>query len=187
MSLAAWPDHLLSLQDWEALPEDTSRRYELAEGVLHVSPRPVSDHQWALMELGYQLRGQLPDDLGVLPEVEVVLFEQWPATVRIPDLVVVPRSTARESPARYRAEDILLAVEVISPGSVGTDRVTKFAEYARAGIVDYWIVDLEQPASTAAHTLKNGHYIAVGESADKLTVRSPATMVLDPSGLLPGR
>lgn len=187
MSAVAWPDHLLSLEDWDALPQDTTRRYELVEGALHVSPRPVSDHQWALMELGYQFRGQLPVELGVLPEVEVVLFEQWPATVRIPDLVVVPRSTAEKSPARYRAGEVLLAVEVVSPGSVGTDRVTKFAEYADAGIPNYWIVDLDRPVSIAAHTLKNGHYVSVGESAAEFTVEAPAPLTLDPAALLPGR
>lgn len=187
MSAVAWPDHLLSLEDWASLPEDTSRRYELVEGALHVSPRPVSDHQWALMELAHQLRGQLPAELGVLPEVEVVLSEQWPATVRIPDLVLVTRSAAEKSPARYRAEDVALAVEVVSPGSVGTDRVTKFAEYAGASIPDYWIVDLNKPISVAAHTLKDGHYVTVGESAAEFTVRTPTPLTLNPAVLLPGR
>lgn len=176
MSAAVWPDHLLSLEDWEALPEDSSRRYELVEGGLHVSPRPVFDHQRALLKLGSQVADQLPSDLVALPEVEVVLFEAWPATVRIPDLVVVSAEIADKNPARCAATDVLLAVEVISPGSVRTDRIVKFAEYADAGIADYWVVDLEQPVSIAAYTMKNGHYVAVGESATQLTVHSPATV-----------
>ncbi len=117
----------------------------------------------------------------------MVLFDQWPATVRIPDLVVVPRSVAQQSPARYRADDVALTVEVVSPGSIGTDRVTKFAEYAKAGIGDYWIVDLDYPVSVAAFTLKDGHYVAAGESAAEFAVRSTANLSIDPSVLLPER
>jgi Uma2 family endonuclease len=184
MSAVAWPDHLLSLEDWAALPEDNSHRVELVEGTLHVSPRPVSDHQWALMELGYQLRAQLPKSLVALPEVEVVLFEHL-ATVRIPDLVVVPVELAREGPARYRASDVVLAVEVVSPGSGRTDRVTKFAEYAEAGIPNYWIADLEKPVSVAAHALKNRHYVLVSESATTMHLESPVALTVDPAAVLP--
>ncbi len=38
MITASWPDHLLTLTEWDALPEDTSRRCESVEGVL---PAPV--------------------------------------------------------------------------------------------------------------------------------------------------
>jgi hypothetical protein len=34
MRVMPGPDHLLTLAEWDALPEDTSRHYELAEGVL---------------------------------------------------------------------------------------------------------------------------------------------------------
>ncbi|MEU5847371.1 Uma2 family endonuclease [Saccharopolyspora shandongensis] len=184
MSAVAWPDHLLSLEDWAELPEDNSHRVELVEGTLHVSPRPVSDHQWALMELGFQLRAQLPKPFVALPEVEVVLFEHL-ATVRIPDLVVVPVELAKESPSRYRASDVVLAVEVVSPGSGRTDRVLKFAEYAEAGIPNYWIVDLEKPISLAAYELKNGRYLLVTESATTMHLEAPAQLTVDPAALLP--
>ncbi|QIZ35403.1 Uma2 family endonuclease [Saccharopolyspora sp. ASAGF58] len=187
MSAVAWPDHLLSLEDWAELPEDNSHRVELVEGTLHVSPRPVSDHQWALKKLTRQLDDQVPQDLVVLPEVEVVLFDEWPSTIRIPDLVVVSVEAARKSPARYRAADVRLAVEIVSPGSVRTDRVTKFGEYAEAGIGNYWIVDLSKPVSVAAYTLKDdGHYVVVGEeSAVAVTLSLPAPFVVDPATLLP--
>jgi Uma2 family endonuclease len=34
-----------------------------------------------------------------------------------------------------------LAVEVLSPGSVNIDRKDKFAQYRKAGVRFYWIVD----------------------------------------------
>ena len=35
----------------------------------------------------------------------------------------------------------MLAAEIVSPGSRGTDYVMKMHEYAKAGIPHYWIVD----------------------------------------------
>jgi hypothetical protein len=35
------PDRLLGLADWDRLPPDPTRRYELVEGVLLVAPRPA--------------------------------------------------------------------------------------------------------------------------------------------------
>jgi Uma2 family endonuclease len=185
MSSAAWPDHLLSLAEWDALPEDNTRCYELVEGILLVSPRPVSDHQWAVSRLGYQLHSQLPADLGELPDVEVVLFSGFPATVRVPDLVVIPTAVAKSNPARYQAEDVLLAVEVISPGSRRTDRVFKLNEYAEAGIENYWIVDLERPVTLTAFELAGREYKLVAETSGTLSVTSPAPLKVDVQALIP--
>jgi hypothetical protein len=43
----------------------------------------------AVDELVYQLRRQLPADLVLLPSVEVTVFGDFPATVRVPDVVSV--------------------------------------------------------------------------------------------------
>ncbi|MEV0698485.1 Uma2 family endonuclease [Saccharopolyspora sp. NPDC050389] len=186
MRAAVLPDRLLSLDDWAALPEDDSRSVELVEGTIRVSPRPQLDHQWALGELARQLSAQLPAHLAVLTEVEVAVFEAWPATVRVPDLVVVPVEKVREEPAFYRAADVLLAVEVLAPGSVGVDRVAKFHEYREAGIDGYWIVDLNKPVSIAAYKLLCGYYVpAVTESATTMHFETPVQLTVDPAALLP--
>lgn len=43
--------------------------------------------------------------------------------------------------------DVLLMIEIISPGSEATDTVAKRIEYAGAGIPQYWTVD-QDPAQT---------------------------------------
>lgn len=48
----SWPSHLLTLAEWEHLPEDEALRLELVEGVLVMSPRPHPWHQRAGMRLG---------------------------------------------------------------------------------------------------------------------------------------
>lgn len=98
----SWPNHLLTLEEWEALPEDSALRLELAEGVLVVSPQPFSWHQKAGMRLGYRLDEQLPPWLTALTDVEVVLAQR-PLTIRVPDVVVTRTASYEVNPPRYRA------------------------------------------------------------------------------------
>ncbi len=46
-----------------------------------------------------------------------------------------------------RASEVLVVIEIVSPGSRRTDHVTQRDEYADAGIPHYWIVDLDSPVS----------------------------------------
>ncbi|HUH71964.1 MAG TPA: Uma2 family endonuclease [Mycobacterium sp.] len=48
--------------------------------------------------------------------------------------------------ARVPAADVVLVVEIVSPGSRGTDHVMKLHGYATADIEHYWIVDPDAPA-----------------------------------------
>jgi hypothetical protein len=43
----SWPNHPITLEEWEALPEDSVNKLEVAEGMLVMSPRPLSWHQKA--------------------------------------------------------------------------------------------------------------------------------------------
>jgi Uma2 family endonuclease len=179
MGTVAWPDHLLTLAEWEAMPEDTTHRLELVEGVLLVTARPVSLHQHAMVELTHSLKHQLPKDLVAVADVEVVIDAGFPPTVRAPDVVVVPTVLLEQNVPRFQAADVLLAVEIVSPGSGRTDRVMKLAEYADAGIGHYWIVDLDPPVSLTGYLLVDGNYELMVESAGVVEVSSPAPVRID--------
>ncbi|HEY2699755.1 MAG TPA: Uma2 family endonuclease [Pseudonocardiaceae bacterium] len=170
MGALPWPDHLLTLDEWKALPEDNRFRVEVVEGVLIVAPRPLSLHQRAMWRLCDRLEDQLPSQLSTLPEVEVVIAGSPLPTVRIPDVVVVAAELADANTARYKPSDVSLAVEILSEGSVRTDRVTKFAEYAEVGIANYWIVDLDAPVSLLRYHLIDGDYELFGEHTGTVTV-----------------
>ncbi|WP_433555025.1 Uma2 family endonuclease [Pseudonocardia xinjiangensis] len=157
-----WPSHLLTLEEWEALPENEEFRFELAEGVLSVSPQPHSWHQHAANRFTHRSNDQLPRELIALAEVEVVLADR-PLTIRVPDVIVTRTALFDANPARYVAPDVLLAVEVLSDGTRRVDRVLKFSEYADAGIPQYWIVDLGEPTSLTAYVLVDGDYELSGE------------------------
>jgi Uma2 family endonuclease len=55
-----------------------------------------------------------------------------------------------------------LTVEVLSPGTRRTDRLEKMAEYARAGVREYWIVD-PQGRTVEVLILREGVYELLGK------------------------
>ena len=69
-----------------------------------------------------------------------VRLQDVPLTNRRPDVVVYRADTIDVTPTR--PEHVLLAAEIVTPGSETTDRVVKLDQYARAGIPFYWRVEL---------------------------------------------
>ncbi|HET9256526.1 MAG TPA: Uma2 family endonuclease, partial [Pseudonocardiaceae bacterium] len=90
------------------------RDIQLVEGVLLVVPRPTPLHQRAMWKLCHQTEGQLPDELTVLPDVEVLVESGEPPTVRAPGVTI---TRAAANPSRLEAADVLVAIEIISPGT----------------------------------------------------------------------
>ena len=88
--LAHLPRGLLSLEQWDALELDPTRRWELSEGTLIMSPRPDLWHQRISKRLTRLLDDHLPDELEAVPEIEVRTRASFPPSVRDPDIVVVP-------------------------------------------------------------------------------------------------
>ncbi|HQV20771.1 MAG TPA: Uma2 family endonuclease [Gordonia sp. (in: high G+C Gram-positive bacteria)] len=164
---------LLSLRDWRALGEETGVRSELQEGVRIVTPRPAKRHIRAVHRLWNALESAAGEDYEVLGEIDIVIDAHTPATVRVPDLVVC----AATAPDHLDAAHVLLAVEVISPGTRRIDRVMKRSEYADAGITHYWIVDLDGPRLSEL-TLTDGQYTG-SEHIGEFTTTVPFAFDLD--------
>lgn len=138
------PGSLMTLDEWIALPEnEETRKYELQEGILQVAAKPTRTHQLAGQRLSRSLDDRLPSGWESVVDMEVIVRADFPPTVRVPD-VVVTRVGGPEQ--RLAASDVLLAVEIISPGSRKVDTHLKSFEYADAGIAHYWLVDLDPPA-----------------------------------------
>ncbi|MBB5854325.1 Uma2 family endonuclease [Amycolatopsis umgeniensis] len=181
MSVVQWPQRFLTLDDWAALPEDPEHWVEVVEGVVVVSPLPLLVHQWAVTRLGFLLHDQLPAGFSAWSEAEMIIGTA-PLTVRVPDVVVARTEIMESNPARVPADAARLVIEVLSEGTVRTDRVTKFAEYAEVGIEHYWIVDLEDPTSMVTYRLVDGEYENFGEHTSKVSLEvegTPLTLDLD--------
>lgn len=130
-----------TLEEWIALPEDTSCRFELEDGTILVGPNSGLRHQVVATRLMVALQRQLPEPWEVLPAVEVVTRAAAPPCVRVPDLAVVSGELVDSAPDRLSAEDVLIAIEVVEPGTRDADTGRKRWEYAEAGIGHYWVVD----------------------------------------------
>lgn len=185
----------LTVADYVALGEDPDGvRFELQEGNLVMSPKPVPEHQIVVQELVVQLRGQLPDDVRAIFEFDVDLqFVQpsGPGTVRAPDIVVVTRSglaRRRTHGGILHAPEVRLVVEVVSPGSRRLDTVVKRSEYADAGIPYYWIVDLGGPGErmrlTAHHLAGEFGYMDGGSVVGVFATTEPFPVRIDLDALV---
>lgn len=105
----------------------------VGDGTVVVNPPPGGPHEAARFAPAGQLYPALPDGFRFGGGGWLVVAGD-PATVRVPDLMVVTHEQARE--IRMTLPPPLLAVEVVSSGSsVECDLVTKRREYARAGCV----------------------------------------------------
>ena len=181
---------LLTVAEYAALPEDLDGvRYELVEGNLVMSPRPIGVHQHCIHLLLRQLDDQIPGPLVGLAEVDVDLGlvpSTRPGFVRVPDLVVLPREAMthqRRQGGLFQASEVTLAVEVISAGSRRLDTVVKRDEYADAGIPHYWVVDLGEPGDrpqlTAHHLAGEFGYADAGPVCGAFTASAPFPVRID--------
>jgi len=133
-------DEVLALIDQNPLQ---SPRWEVVDGELFVTPSPGLSHQRAVLLLARELDDYCratgvgvtaisPSDTA--PESDVVVQ---------PDVYVLPVNEARRMRSEHTARTLLLAVEVLSPGSERGDRGRKRALYGRTVPV-YWLVDVDE-------------------------------------------
>ncbi len=133
--------------DWtaemvRALPYD-GNRYEVVDGELLVTPSPILPHQLAIGELHLLIADYLREhrlgDVVVAP-ADIEINDR---TLVEPDLFVVPELKAPVPRYLESASQLVLAIEVLSPSTARADRTIKRRLYQRAGIPEYWMVDLD--------------------------------------------
>ena len=120
-----------------------SPRYELIDGELLVTPSPHVPHQDAVAILLQIFAGYLRDHPFGRVFVSPADIELEPETVLQPDVFVVPLVLGRRPRKWPDVRALMLAIEIVSPGSARHDRVTKRRFFQRMGVPEYWVVDLE--------------------------------------------
>ena len=125
-----------------ALPDD-GMRHELLDGEHVVTPAPTYGHQDVLATLFAALHAAIRSrpDLKVLwGPADLVL---GPGTLVQPDLFVI-RVDPASPPSSWKDVGVpLVAIEILSSGTASRDRGAKRRIYQRAGVREYWIVDLD--------------------------------------------
>jgi len=136
-----------TLERWTAarvreLPDD-GQRYEVVDGELLVTPAPTFDHQRAVGALYLALHHYLAATSSGEVVVSPADIEFDPATLVQPDVFVVPLEGGRRPKRWVDVSRLVLAIEILSPATARADRTVKRRRYQRAGIPEYWIVDLD--------------------------------------------
>jgi Uma2 family endonuclease len=143
----------MTLELYEALPEDLSRRIEVSDGTVIVCHSPGDKHlavQHALLNALAEAARKHDQRKGTCHRVRAdidVLLSEVPFHFRRPDLTLFRRlddSRGGRWKGKPAAADTLIAVEIVSPGSVCDDLLVTRVRYARAGIGHYWIIRLAQ-------------------------------------------
>lgn len=170
----------LTADEYFALPDDGAR-YELIDGIVTMSPSASFQHQQIAMEIIRQLVSHVhANSLGVLQTESDVHFRDRTAKKNLvyrPDLLFVRAERATDIESRIEIAPDLI-VEIISPESRSLDTVTKFHDYASAGVGEYWIID---PLKNEMHfyLLKDGKYEAKSPDGDKYSCPTIAGLTLE--------
>ncbi|MDT5030998.1 MAG: hypothetical protein QOC94_1169 [Actinoplanes sp.] len=145
---------VVTLEDLAAMntADQHGHRYELSpEGALSVMPPPGSEHAAIASRLLVWLAvaGWPAEQILQAPGIRIA--GQDLDGGRIPDLTLWARPQPRT--VWLSVADLLLVVEIVSPGSVAMDESVKRQEYAAAGIPRYWVVDRDSALTVTLFVL----------------------------------
>lgn len=182
MAIATADNRRFTREEYEQLVEQgyfqTGDRVELIDGILYEMPLQSSSHATAVygtgealrsvFSEGYHVRSQFPLALGLDSEPE-------------PDVAVVPGHF--KDYIRAHPTTALLVVEV-ADSSLVKDRKPKASLYARAGIPEYWILNLVDWCLEVYRAPKNGVYtsrivLQEGDSISPLSRPEASVSVAD--------
>ena len=134
-------------------------RFELIAGELILKMGKNHPHMLSLLLLMSWLQGVF-GNLFVVPEASIDLHpEDNPTSEPEPDVIVLNRSM-RELSARPRPADLRLVAEVADT-TLSFDLAVKARLYARAGIVEYWVLDLRGRRLISHRRPEGGRYLDV--------------------------
>jgi Uma2 family endonuclease len=141
------------------LTDQTNHFIEFTDGVIEVLPMPTEHHQAILEMLFLALRAFI-EQLGGKARFAPLRLQIRPGKQREPDILLVRDASDPRRQNRYWLGADLV-VEVVSPDDVERDTVEKVADYAEAGIPEYWIVNPEDESITVLR-LEGEAYAALG-------------------------
>ncbi|MBD0739479.1 Uma2 family endonuclease [Streptomyces sp. CBMA29] len=167
--------------DLDRIPE-LPPHTELIDGSLvFVSPQKYF-HALVISLLEFALRAQAPAEFRVGREMTVVLDKRNRPE---PDVSVVHRAAVSETgdETAFTAQDVVLAVEVVSPESEARDRTRKPQLYAEAGIRHFWRVEQSTGRRPVVYAFElepaTATYVPVGIFHDRLKLSAPFTLDID--------
>lgn len=161
--------------DYLSFPE--GERWEIINGAPYMQAAPAPIHQEILMELSKQIAVYLTGKpCRIYPAPFCVRLpkgyeknEREVKNVVEPDISIICDKSKIDDKGCNGAPDMV--IEIISPSSIKTDRVTKFNLYEQAGVQEYWIVEPEQRLVSVFQLQKNGRFSRPEMYADEDSIK----------------
>src|SRR5688572_29670021 len=131
----------MTATEFLTLPE-SNLPHELINGEEIMSPAPTTEHQRVVRKLSKLLDTLIPNGEIFFAPIDLYIDED---NVVQPDLLwisaenteaIIEKNFVRGAPD--------LVIEVFSPGTVRRDRREKFHLYEKAGVREYWMLDVDE-------------------------------------------
>ena len=144
----------ISYQEYMSLVESSDQRYELIDGEVYLMASPSLNHQVIVNEISWffntYFRGKpcrsLTAPLDVKLSGYAIKFEEDPNIVQ-PDIFVICDQDKVNEDNKYEGVPTLI-VEVLTPSTKSKDMITKLNLYMKSGVLEYWIVNLDNKKIT---------------------------------------
>ena len=140
---------------------DDVKRYEIANGVLLLTPSSTGSHQDTIGEVFFHLRSHVKlAGLGLVIQAPFIV-ELSAKDVFQPDIIVVMNTHLDRVQEKKVVGAPDLVVEVSASGTVAFDRLTKYDTYEYAGVLEYWIINLDR-RTVEVFALEGDEYYSLG-------------------------
>ena len=150
----SWSD-----EEYLWLTDRCNRLIEFTDGHVQELPMPTFTHQ-AILAFLYRLFHEHLEPRGGVAMFAALRMRIRAGKFREPDLLLLrDRSDARCEDRYWLGAD--LVAEVVSPDDPDRDLIEKRADYAEAGIPEYWIIDPRNETITVL-TLDGDTYVEEG-------------------------
>lgn len=173
----------LTYDEFQTLPRDGSKRLELIEGEVFMTPSPNTRHQRAVGRLFRVLSDHAEEnDLGeVFIAPYDIVFSKW--TALEPDLLFIRKDRASIVTEANVQGAPDLVIEILSPSNKAYDRKTKLRAYEKAGVPEIWYFDPEDDSAEILNLGGDGFYVVTARLSGSEAIVSKAlpglTLTLD--------
>ncbi|MFF5079677.1 Uma2 family endonuclease [Actinoplanes sp. NPDC000266] len=143
-------------------------RVELLAGALSVVPTPSGAHQKISGLLWMWMLRHAPTTFEPLLAVGILVGVR--ETLE-PDVLLLHKPVDLEHHF-FDADQVSVAVEIVSPSTKRRDRLEKPAQYAKVGVPHYWRIE-QDPVHVYAYDLVGGCYQLAADAEDELVLSAP--------------
>jgi Uma2 family endonuclease len=141
--MASEPQTMLTFTEMVAMLEanpDETRRHELIDGMLYVTPSPFNRHGFIVLEVAMLLRTYREGNGGFVVVGGGLYYDEHNYVE--PDVLYVRSDHMERVTERYTLDAPDIAVEVSSDSTWRRDLTIKRRLYERTGVGEYWFIDL---------------------------------------------